>query len=730
MPETVALSMDAPWVEVRSTEADWDQADPSVLGTMLTQLHLIRAFEETALELAGEKLVNGPLHSSIGQEGGAVGSIIDLTARDQINGSHRGHHQFLAKAFGYVAPNGLEPVAPFPPEVVTVLRRSLAEICGLAQGFCGGRGGSMHLQWKEAGALGTNAIVGGAVPFANGFAWANKHARSDAVSVTYFGDGAINIGSVLESFNLAAAWKLPTCFFIENNQYGVSTTVEEATGEPRLSGRGPGFNIASWKVDGMDPLAVHLAMGQALAHMRAGNGPTVLEADVYRYFHQNGPFPGSAFGYRDKAEEASWRERDPIALTESHMVRRGLVSHEQVDELRTRCQQAMTGVVEQLLEPDPSAPGTRRFIASLWPNPTTIDVGIRSDLSEFDGVKFREEQDFVGRTVEKKFITVVAEVMHRRMEVDDRIIVMGEDVHKLNGGPRGATKGLKEAFPDRVLGTPISEAGFTGLAGGVALDGRYRPVVELMYADFIWVAADQIFNQIGKARHMFGGQHDMPLVMRVKIGTRTGYGSQHSMDPAGIMNTSPGWRIAAPSTPLDYIGMMNSALLCEDPVVVLEHDADLYKGSGEVPETDLDFHIPIGSAAVRRQGSAVTILTFLAMVKPSLDAVDISGIDGEVIDLRWLDAASIDWDTIGESIRKTNNVLIVEQGSRGTSYGGWLADEIQRRYFDWLDSPIQRVSGAESSPSISVVLEKAALADTDSVVAALQAHYGTTGEVS
>lgn len=730
MPKTVALSMDAPWVEVQSTTSDWDEADPALLRTMLTQLHLIRAFEEAALELAGEKLVNGPLHSSIGQEGGAVGSIIDLTPHDQINGSHRGHHQFLAKALGYVSPMGLDPQVDFPAEVLTVLRRSLAEICGLAQGFCGGRGGSMHLQWKEAGALGTNAIVGGAVPFANGFAWADKFANTDAVSVTYFGDGAVNIGSVLESFNLAAAWQLPTCFFIENNQYGVSTTVEEATGEPRLSARGPGFKIASWKVDGMDPLAVRLAMKQALDYMRAGNGPTVVEADVYRYFHQNGPFPGSAFGYRDKSEEARWRERDPIALTESHVIRRGLMTVEEVSDLRAKSQRTMAEVVGQLVEGDPNSPGTRRFIANLWPDPKTLDVGIRSDLSEFDGVKFREEQDFVGQTVEKKFVNVVAEVMQRRMETDDRIVVMGEDVHKLNGGPRGATKGLKEAFPDRVLGTPISEAAFTGLAGGIALDGRYRPVVELMYADFIWVAADQIFNQIGKARHMFGGKHDMPLVMRVKIGTRTGYGSQHSMDPAGIMNTSPGWRICAPSTPLDYIGMMNSALLCEDPVVVLEHDADLYKGSGEVPEHDLDFHIPIGSAAVRRQGSAVTILTFLAMVKPSLDAVDISGVDAEVIDLRWLDAASVDWDTIGESIRKTNNVLIVEQGSRGTSYGGWLADEIQRRYFDWLDSPVQRVSGSESSPTISFVLEKEALADTDSVVEALRSHYAGAGEVS
>jgi len=730
MPKTIDLSIDAPWVEVQTTDEDWDNADPSLLMTMLTQLHIIRAFEETALELAGEKLVNGPLHSSIGQEGGAVGSILDLTVADQINGSHRGHHQFLAKAMGYVAPGGLDPNAEFPEEVRTLLRRSLAEICGLAQGYCGGRGGSMHLQWKEAGALGTNAIVGGAVPFAAGFAWSHKHAGTDAVAVSYFGDGAMNIGSVLESLNLAAAWDLPVCFFVENNQYGVSTSVEEATGEPRLSGRGPGFKIASWRVDGMDPLAVYLTMQQALEHMRAGKGPTLVEADVYRYFHQNGPFPGSAFGYRDKAEEAAWRDRDPIKLVESHVIRRGLMTTEEVAALRARSKSAMADVASQLLEDDAAAPGTRRFIPSLWPDPSTIDAGIRSDLSEFEGVKFKEEQDFLGKTVETKFVNAVADVMLRRMETDNTIVVMGEDVHKLNGGPRGATKGLKDAFPDRVLGTPISEAGFTGLAGGMALDGRYKPVVELMYADFIWVAADQIFNQIGKARHMFGGKHDMPLVMRVKVGTRTGYGSQHSMDPAGIMNTSPGWRIAAPSTPLDYIGMMNSALLCKDPVVVLEHDSDLYKTSGEVPESDMDFHIPIGSAAIRRKGSDVTVLSYLAMVKPSLDAAEASGVDAEVIDLRWLDAASVDWDTIGESIRKTNNLMIVEQGSRGTSYGGWLADEIQRRYFDWLDSPIQRVSGSESSPTISFVLEKAALADTDTVARALTQNYGSGRGVS
>ena len=334
MPETTPLQPLAPWVSLASTDADWDALDPRVLDTMLAQLHLVRTFEEEVLGLAGQKLINGPAHASIGQEAGAVGSVLPLVGADQVNGSHRGHHQFLAKAIGYVAPDGLDPRRPLPDTVREVLHKSMAEIAGLKDGYCYGRGGSMHLQWIDAGAMGTNAIVGGAVPFAAGFAFADKWADTDNVSVTYFGDGATNIGSVLETMNLAAAWKLPVCFFIENNQYAVSTTVQEATGEPRLSARGLGFGIPSWQVDGQDVVAVYLAMQQACEHMRNGGGPTVVEADTYRYFHQNGPFPGSAFGYRSKLEESAWRDRDPIAKIESHLVRRGLYTEDELAGVR------------------------------------------------------------------------------------------------------------------------------------------------------------------------------------------------------------------------------------------------------------------------------------------------------------------------------------------------------------------------------------------------------------
>jgi 2-oxoisovalerate dehydrogenase E1 component len=731
MPRVKRVAPGAEWNELSTTAADWKAADPGLLAAMLGQLHIVRAFEETVLDLAGAGLVHGPAHSSIGQEGGAVGSIVGLRSTDAVNGSHRGHHQFLAKALTHVTKGALDLRRLVTPEMQEVLQRTLAEILGLAQGYCSGRGGSMHLQWFEAGALGTNAIVGGGVPMAAGNAWAQRQSGTSDITVTYFGDGAANIGSVLESLNLTSAWQLPLCFFIENNLYAVSTTVAEATGEPRLSGRAIGFGIPAWRVDGMDPLAVYLAMERAQERLRSGQGPVVIEALVYRYFHQNGPFPGSAFGYRTKEEEAAWRARDPLDRVGSEMTRLGLIDPEGIAAVRSQAQDAMRRAVGALVEPDPEAarPGGRRIRPALWPDPAFVDVGVRGDLSEIAGARAVEQRDFTGALKTGKFIDAVWRVMDRRMGEDSRIVVLGEDVHRLSGGTNGATKGLAAKYPGRVLGTPISENAFVGLGGGLALDGRFRPVVEFMYPDFLWVAADQVFNQIGKARHMFGGRNPVPLVLRTKVAMGSGYGSQHLMDPVGIFATAPGWRIMAASTPYDYVGLMNAALAIDDPVLIVEH-VDLYGSEGEIPVDDLDYVIPFGTAAVRRAGNDVTVLSYLSMVGHALAAVEETGIDAEVIDLRFLDRASLDWDTVGASIRKTNAVLIVEQGAVGTSYGGWLADEIQRRFFDWLDQPVQRVTGGEASPSISRVLERAAIARTEEVAAGLERVRAGFGQVA
>jgi len=454
-------------------------------------------------------------------------------------------------------------------------------------------------------------------------------------------------------------------------------------------------------------------MLEALDHMRAGRGPTLIEVETYNYI---APYSGTPFAFRPKEEEDAWRARDPLDRMGDEMRKRQFIDASGIANLREQATSAMKAAVGELTETEGSNDSRKISIRpALWPSPDFRDVGLRGDLSELKEFRTEELSTFKGKVENRKFIDVVAEVMARRMETDSRIVVLGEDIHKLNGGTNGATRGLKARFPDRVLGTPICENAFVGLAGGIALDGRFRPVVEFMFPDFILVAADQLFLQIGKSRHMFGGESDMPVVLRTKVSMGMGYGSQQSLDPAGIFVTAPGWRIVAPSTPFDYVGLMNSALACNDPVLMIEH-VDLYASSGDAPVDDLDYHLPFGRACVRRTGSRLTILTYLSMVAHSLEASERTGIDAEVIDLRWLDKASLDWATIEASIRKTHNVLIVEQGARGTSYGGWLADEIQRRFFDWLDHPIQRVTGGEASPSCSRVLERAAIAGVEEVV--------------
>lgn len=717
MDKLIKLKPASPWVELRSTESDWDALGPQALVRMQHHLHIIRAFEESVLEVEKLGLMHGPAHSSIGQEGGAVGAMAALRSSDAITGAHRGHHQFLAKCLRHLDDGRHDPLRePLPAAFVDLLYRSLSEIMGLADGYCRGRGGSMHLRWAEAGAMGTNAIVGGGVPIANGYAWAKKRLGQGDVAFTFFGDGGSYIGSVPESMNLAALWQLPICFFIENNGYAVATKLSEQTRETRLSSRGGAYAIPAWRVDGMDPLAVRLACELAVKHMREGQGPTLIEAMVYRFFHHSSSLMGSAFGYRNKDEEAQWRARDPLLRIAREGGRRDWLSADSDAHMREQAQVAMRSVRDRITE---TVDGKARVRPGLWPSVGFRDQGLRGDLSEFDGVRFEELETASGPVGELKFVDAVAQVMNRRMESDERIVCFGEDIHALRGGTNGATKGLAQRFGERIVPCPIAELGFSGLAGGVAAEGHFRPVVEFMYADFVLVAADQVFNQIGKARHMFGGDSPMPLVLRSKCAIGTGYGSQHSMDPAGLYAMFPGWRIVAPSTPFDYVGLMNSALRCEDPVLVIEH-TDLYPSTGPGPVEDFDYHIPLGKAKVVRSGRLMTVLTYLSMTPLALSVANEMGLDAEIIDLRSLDRVGIDWATIEASVRKTNHVVVLEQGTLTASYGAMLVDELQRRLFDHLDQPVQRIHGGEASPSVSKVLERSAFVGAEEVRAGFQ----------
>ena len=685
------------------------------LVRMLFLIHLVREFETRVLDLKEADLVHGPAHTSIGQEAVAAAVAAVLRSDDMIASTHRAHGHFMAKAALCYSPEGFDPLADDIPEPAQeAVYRTLAEIMGLAAGWCGGRGGSMHLYDAASGNLGSNAIVGGGIPIATGAAWAQRLQDRDRIVVSFFGDGALNQGCFHEVANMATLWQAPILYLIENNLYAVGTGTDESSCLCDLAQRTLGYGFDSLIVDGMDPLAMYLGVRETVQAMRKRPGPALIEAKTYRHYHHAGRTPGSAFGYRDKDEEALWLERDPLDSYVARLTAAEVVTPEENEHLRAVCQASVDAATERCTDRD----GERWFIPDdLWPDPASVSEHLRSDVTEIAGCV---EQEAFSEWQEMSYVEAIAAVTARRMEADERVVVLGEEVANLRGGAYAATRGIKERFPERLFNTPISETGFVGMAGGLASVGM-RPVVEIMFPDFGLMSSDQLFNQIGKLRHMYGGQVSFPLILRTRMALGFGYGGQHSMDPAALFALFSGWRIMAPSNAFDCVGLFNSAMRLGDPVLMLEH-GQLYGDKGRVPQGNLDYCVAYGKARVVRPGAQVTVLTYGLGVSLCLQAAEElskEAIDAEVIDLRTLDLLGMDYDQIGASVRKTGMVLIVDQAPRSLSLGGRISDAVQSRFFDYLDGPVSRVTALDVPLPVSRRLEQATLPTVGRIGAAM-----------
>jgi 2-oxoisovalerate dehydrogenase E1 component len=715
MTKQVQLPPPATCHRLVTDDADVQAIDRTDLIKMLFLLHLIRAFETTVLELKGADLVHGPVHASIGQEAVATAVAAALRRTDKIASTHRAHGHFLGKAMAYYAPEGYDPLRdPVAPAMQEAIDKTLAEIMGLADGWCGGRGGSMHLYDATSGNLGSNAIVGGGIPIATGAAWAGRLRGGDDVVVSYFGDGAINQGCFHEVANMAALWDVPVLYLVENNLYAVGTCTDESSYVEDLALRTLGYGFDSLIVDGMDPVDVFCGVRDAVAQMRRRPFPFLIEAKTYRYYHHGGGLPGSAFGYRDKEEEQVWQERDPLATYPERLIRLGVLTEVEHQTLRDKAGSAVAAAVDRYTVAGKD--GTRSIPAVAWPAAESAARDVRCEEEDlFAGAIFAEQGEWDAFET-MTYVQAIAAVTLDAMRRDERVIVLGEEVANLRGGAYAATRGIIEAFPERLINTPISETGFVGMAGGLASVGL-RPVVEIMFPDFALMASDQLFNQIGKLRHMYGGQVRFPIVVRTRVAIGFGYGGQHSMDPSGFFALFSGWRVVAPSNAYDYIGLFNTAMRFRDPVLIIEHGM-LYGKEGQVPAGRLDYCVPYGEAKIVRPGTDVTVLTYLTGVNQCLEAaatLSKEGLSAEVIDLRTLDYTGMDWTTIGTSLHKTGSVLIVEQAPRSLTLGGRIADEIQARFFDDLDCPVGHVTGLDVPLPVSRVLEEAALPSLEQI---------------
>ncbi|MCD6519541.1 MAG: dehydrogenase E1 component subunit alpha/beta [Anaerolineae bacterium] len=718
MSERIPQNPPATCYKLQTNDQDLLAIPKDDLVRMLALLYLIREFELIVLDFKDADLVHGPAHTSVGQEAVAAAVAVALRKTDMIASTHRAHGHFVSKALMYYAPDDYQPLRdPVTPKMQEAVNKTLAEIMGLKDGWCGGRGGSMHLYDGESGNLGSNAIVGGGIPLATGAAWAQKLQKKDRVVVSFFGDGAINQGCFHEVANMAALWGVPILYLVENNLYAVGTRANEASYVQDLALRTLGYGFDSMIVDGMDPVSMYIAVHDVVEKMRREPFPFLIEAKTYRFFHHAGRIAGSAYGYRTKEEEEEWKKRDPYQVFPEKLIRYGIITQEDDEQLQNLAKEMVAKAADFCTE---EKDGKRYIPASKWPDPESAVRNLRSEKDVFQGIRFKEREDFT-TFKPMTYVEAIAKVTLRNMERDERVIVLGEEVANLRGGAYGATRGIKEVFPERLINTPISETGFVGMAGGAASVGL-RPVVEIMFPDFALMASDQLFNQIGKLRHMYGGNVSFPLVVRTRVAIGFGYGGQHSMNPSAFFSLFSGWRVVAPATAFDYIGLFNTAMRFEDPVLIIEHGM-LYQDEDQVPADDLDYFIEYGKARIVREGSDLTVVTYSKCVKDCLQAAEELGQEGisvEVIDLRTVDYVGMDYATIGESVKKTGSVLIVEQNPRSMSLSGRIADEIQERFFDYLDCPVGKLTGVDVPPPVSRKLEEAVLPSLEQIKAKMR----------
>jgi pyruvate dehydrogenase E1 component beta subunit len=307
------------------------------------------------------------------------------------------------------------------------------------------------------------------------------------------------------------------------------------------------------------------------------------------------------------------------------------------------------------------------------------------------------------------------QAMSEEMERDDRVILMGEEVAEYNGAYK-VSQGMLDRFgPRRIIDTPISEEGFSGIGIGAAMVGL-RPIVEFMTFSFSWVAFDQIVNNAANLRYMSGGQFTVPIVFRGNSGIAGCLGATHSHRPESVYCHFPGLIVMTPATPADAKGMLKAAIRCDDPVVFIEHE-NLLGERGEVPE-DPEFLVPIGKAEIKRAGDDVTILTYSRSLQTSLraaEALAAEGIDAEVVDLRTL--RPLDMETILASVVKTHRAVIVEEDWPYCGIGAGVADRIYNEVFDELDAPIRRVTAKDTPIPYNRALEALTIPSVERVVA-------------
>ncbi len=564
----------------------------------------------------------------------------------------------------------------------------------------GGRQMAEHYGNPERQILPVSSSVGSQFLPAVGSGLALQRADSDALVYCSCGDGATSQGDFHEALNWAARSKLPVLFVVQDNKYAISVPVHDQTAGGTAFKLARGYEGLSRIIaDGTDFFQMYAVAKAACEHIRAGNGPVCVVAEVVRLLPHSSSDNHSK--YRTPEELELDQDNDPILKLESRLLEAGVLKEKLVAEIRDEVAMA---VDRSAVWADAQADPTSETAAN--------HVYFEGELDlEFESSEPSGEPIVV--------VDAINHALHEEMERNDRMIVYGEDVAGGKGGVFTATRELTHRFgTERCFNAPLAEASIIGTAVGLAAAG-FKPVVEIQFGDYIWPAMQMLRNQVASFRYRSNGAWGCPMVIRVPIGGYIHGGLCHSQNIESLFAHWPGFFIAMPSNAADAKGLLKTAIRMQDPVLFLEHKALYRSAAARSPEPDTDYLLPFGKARVVREGTDLTIVTYGMMVHKSVSVarqLENEGISVEVIDLRTI--LPLDRETIFSSVRKTNRALVVYEDHEFVGFGAEIVAQLADHAFGYLDAPVRRVAGAFVPIGFADALERAVLPQDEDILAA------------